>query len=70
MRSSMQFRTMRVWALISRRSSETVELFLDEEAAYSALADVLLDEPSLASLVNVIELDWALDALTAKPSSN
>lgn len=63
---------MRVWALISRRSSETIQLFLEEQAACSALADVLQDEPSFVSLLKVIELDWELDTLVlvAQPSLN
>ena len=49
---------MRVWALVSRESSETVELYLSRRAADQALEDVLRDEPALVSVVHVIELDW------------
>lgn len=56
---------MRVWALVSRESSETVELYLNRGAAYAALKEVLTDEPAFASVVHVIELDWGTDPAAA-----
>lgn len=49
---------MRVWALVSRESTETIELFLDPRAAKAALEDVLRDEPTFFRIVRVVELDW------------
>jgi hypothetical protein len=49
---------VRIRALVTSGSRETVELYLDEAAARAELADVRRDDPDLAELCAVIELPW------------
>lgn len=47
-----------VYALVSARARETVELFLDRATAQAAMADALADEPSWEGVLSVVALDF------------
>jgi hypothetical protein len=48
---------VRAFALVELGDSEAIDLFLREEDAQRALADVLRDEPTSLLRVELIELD-------------
>jgi hypothetical protein len=48
---------MRAYALVEVGDSEAIDLFLREEDAERALADVLRDEPHWSGLLGVEEVD-------------
>jgi hypothetical protein len=45
-----------LYALVARDSAFAVDVFISREAAGDALAEVLLDEPALAPLLDIAEL--------------